>query len=75
MRCLQAMQPKLPQQPRETSQPLPPADFIIPDLFGPDDVLNGIAYDEKSKRFFITGKNWPNLFVIKLENAGERFVI
>ncbi len=38
---------------------------------GPDDVLNGIAYDPKSKRFFITGKNWPNLFVIKLEDAGE----
>lgn len=28
-------------------------------------VMNGIAYDEKSKRLFITGKNWPNLFEIR----------
>ncbi len=29
-------------------------------------VLNGIAYNEKSKTFFITGKNWPKLFEIRL---------
>lgn len=28
------------------------------------DVLNGIAYDEKSKRIFVTGKNWPRLYEI-----------
>jgi glutamine cyclotransferase len=29
-------------------------------------VLNGIAYDEEGNRIFITGKNWPKLFEIKL---------
>lgn len=31
-----------------------------------DDVLNGIAWDEKTRRLFVTGKNWPSLFEIKL---------
>lgn len=30
------------------------------------DVLNGIAYDAEKDRVFITGKNWPKLFEIKL---------
>ena len=30
------------------------------------DVLNGIAYDEATKRIFVTGKNWSKLFEIKL---------
>jgi glutamine cyclotransferase len=30
------------------------------------DVLNGIAYDAKQDRLFVTGKYWPNLFEIKL---------
>lgn len=30
------------------------------------DVLNGIAYDDAGKRLFVTGKNWPKLFEIKL---------
>jgi glutamine cyclotransferase len=30
------------------------------------DVLNGIAYDAKQDRLFITGKRWPKLFEIKL---------
>jgi glutamine cyclotransferase len=30
------------------------------------DVLNGIAYDATTKRLFVTGKNWPHLFEIKL---------
>lgn len=34
---------------------------------GPD-VLNGIAYDEATNRIFITGKNWPKLFEVKLDN-------
>jgi len=29
-------------------------------------VLNGIAYDKEGNRIFITGKNWPELFEIKL---------
>jgi glutamine cyclotransferase len=30
------------------------------------DVLNGIAYDSTTKKFYITGKNWPRLFEIRL---------
>ena len=30
------------------------------------DVLNGIAYDAKNERLFVTGKWWPSLFEIKL---------
>jgi glutamine cyclotransferase len=32
-----------------------------------DHVLNGIAYEPKSKRIYVTGKCWPKLFEIKLE--------
>jgi len=28
--------------------------------------LNGIAYDAKNDRLFVTGKLWPKLFEIKL---------
>nr|WP_237561526.1 glutaminyl-peptide cyclotransferase [Frateuria defendens] len=31
-----------------------------------DDVLNGIAYDAKHDRLFVTGKRWPKLFEIML---------
>jgi len=31
-----------------------------------DAVLNGIAYDSKRKRLFVTGKLWPKLFEIRL---------
>ena len=31
-----------------------------------DGVLNGIAYDSKKKRLFVTGKLWPKLFEIEL---------
>ncbi len=40
---------------------------------GQTDVLNGIAYDAKRDRLFVTGKNWPKLFEIRLirkEDAG-----
>jgi glutaminyl-peptide cyclotransferase len=33
---------------------------------GQTDVLNGIAYDAKGDRLFVTGKNWPKLFEIQL---------
>ncbi|MFQ5655836.1 MAG: glutaminyl-peptide cyclotransferase, partial [Planctomycetota bacterium] len=37
------------------------------------DVLNGIAYDAKGKRLFVTGKDWPKLFEIELvEKRPER---
>ncbi|MES2774796.1 MAG: glutaminyl-peptide cyclotransferase [Bacteroidota bacterium] len=32
------------------------------------EVLNGIAYDSITNRVFITGKNWPKLFEVKLDN-------
>jgi glutaminyl-peptide cyclotransferase len=38
---------------------------------GQTDVLNGIAYDAKGDRLFVTGKNWPKLFEIRLRKAGE----
>jgi glutamine cyclotransferase len=33
---------------------------------GETDVLNGIAYDAKGDRLFVTGKKWPRLFEIRL---------
>lgn len=32
----------------------------------PDDVLNGIAWDARGRRIFVTGKDWPSLFEIRL---------
>jgi glutaminyl-peptide cyclotransferase len=29
-------------------------------------VLNGIAYDAKNKKLYVTGKNWPKLFEIRV---------
>lgn len=31
------------------------------------DVLNGIAYDEKKERIFVTGKYWPYIFEIRIK--------
>ena len=31
-----------------------------------DAVLNGIAFDAETRRLFVTGKNWPRLFEIKV---------
>lgn len=39
---------------------------------GREDVLNGIAYDAASKRVFVTGKNWPKLFWIRVEDMPFR---
>ncbi|MFO7286810.1 MAG: glutaminyl-peptide cyclotransferase [Gammaproteobacteria bacterium] len=33
---------------------------------GREDVLNGIAYDPKSRRLIITGKNWPRLYEVEV---------
>lgn len=33
---------------------------------GYDDVANGIAWDSKGGRLFVTGKNWPALFEVRL---------
>lgn len=34
-----------------------------------DDVLNGIAYDERNDRLVVTGKRWPRYFEIRLEEV------
>jgi len=36
------------------------------ELHGKANVLNGIAYDKKEDRLFVTGKYWPKLFEINL---------
>lgn len=37
---------------------------------GTDSVLNGIAWDAKKKRLFVTGKYWPKLYEIALADCG-----
>jgi len=32
-----------------------------------EQVLNGIAWDEKRQAFWITGKNWPKMFLIRIK--------
>ena len=46
-------------------------------MLGPNDQqgagdLNGIAYDAEGDRLFVTGKNWPKLFEIKLIRTTPR---
>lgn len=31
-----------------------------------DSVLNGIAWDAKAKLLYVTGKNWPNIYALRL---------
>jgi glutaminyl-peptide cyclotransferase len=38
---------------------------ILPPL-GLENVLNGIAYDKRTKTFYLTGKNWPKIFQVIL---------
>ncbi len=42
-------------------------------LTQPVDVLNGIAYDEENGRLFVTGKLWPTLFEIELEETAVAY--
>jgi glutamine cyclotransferase len=37
-----------------------------PAVFTGENVLNGIAYDAENNRLFVTGKDWPNLYEIRL---------
>jgi glutamine cyclotransferase len=37
-----------------------------PDTNTEVNVLNGIAWDKEGKRIFVTGKNWPKLFEIRI---------
>ena len=38
----------------------------------PDAVLNGIAWDPKARRLFVTGKLWPTLFEIRIAGITDR---
>jgi glutaminyl-peptide cyclotransferase len=44
---------------------LKPQDIVA----GQTDVPNGVAYDAKNDRLFVTGKNWPKLFEIRLRKS------
>jgi glutamine cyclotransferase len=47
---------------------------LMPDRSGldpTDAVLNGIAWDAGARRLFVTGKNWPTLFEIRLTEPGS----
>lgn len=43
------------------------AGLLKPEEAGGADVLNGIAYDAKGDRIFVTGKLWPRLFEIRIK--------
>lgn len=36
---------------------------------GPDQVANGIAHDGRTGKLYMTGKEWPALFEVKLVPA------
>jgi glutaminyl-peptide cyclotransferase len=42
-----------------------PQDTVDPS----NDVLNGIAYDARHDRLFVTGKRWPKIYQIRLVPA------
>ncbi len=47
--------------------------LLPPDqMVNAESVLNGIAYDEKRDRLFVTGKQWPTVFEIKVVPATRR---
>jgi glutaminyl-peptide cyclotransferase len=39
---------------------------LVPAGLDREAVANGIAYDEENDRLFVTGKNWPQLFEVRL---------
>lgn len=41
---------------------------LVPDTYANphDNVLNGIAYDQKNKKIYVTGKRWPVLYEIEI---------
>ncbi len=45
---------------------------LLPDdqKINAESVLNGIAYDAQHDRLFVTGKQWPTVFEIKIESKG-----
>jgi glutamine cyclotransferase len=41
---------------------------LIPKNGSPEAVANGIAWDQKKRRLYVTGKLWPKVFELKLKN-------
>lgn len=39
--------------------------------FGTDQVANGIAWDARTRKLYLTGKEWPWLYQVRLEPAGS----
>lgn len=37
----------------------------------PDAVLNGIAWDRHARLLYVTGKNWPHIYALKLKDEAE----
>ena len=58
-----------PASGRVTAQINLPGLLNAEDRAGGVDVLNGIAYDARKDRLFVTGKFWPKLFEIKLKET------
>jgi glutamine cyclotransferase len=48
------------------------ASALVPDeaRSDPARVLNGIAHDDRTGTFLVTGKQWPALFVVRFVPAG-----
>ncbi|MEM7314257.1 MAG: glutaminyl-peptide cyclotransferase, partial [Planctomycetota bacterium] len=44
---------------------------VYPTRRNREHVLNGIAHDAKSGKIYITGKNWPRLYEIKIEDDAD----
>jgi glutaminyl-peptide cyclotransferase len=44
----------------------------VGDVTDPDAVLNGIAYDSRHDRLFVTGKLWPKLFEVRVVRVSGR---
>ena len=40
--------------------------IVEKDVEDDTDVLNGIAYDQQTKRIFLTGKRWNKLFEVEI---------
>jgi glutaminyl-peptide cyclotransferase len=45
--------------------------LVAKEQHGSEDVLNGIAYDAKRGRLFVTGKLWPEIIEIELETKPQ----
>ena len=46
--------------------------LVVREQRGEEDVLNGIAYDQKTRRIFVTGKDWPEIIEIRIESKPEK---